>query len=263
MNALERELNSTEHRARRREELRGVVAMAIPMVIATSTRMVMDVTDYLMISHLPEGKAQAALLPAQLFLWSYIIIGMGTVSIVATFVAQALGRQRHAECSAYAWQGLYLALAFGLVGLAFKPVLPWLVGAVGHEPIVQTLELAYCNVALWTIGPTIAAAALSAFFNGVHQPRVTMWSAIEGILVNLAVSFCLIFGKLGLPEMGYRRGGRRHRGCHLLPHRALGCDHVPAEIRRPVRRPAQLADRSGQDAQHPEIRLAPGRPVVQ
>jgi len=195
-------VEAIDQRARRGEELRGVIAMAGPMVITTSTRMVMDVTDYLMISRLPEGIAQAALLPAQLFLWTYIVIGMGIVSIVATFVSQALGRKRYADCSAYAWQGLYLAMVFGLLGFGFRPLLPWLVSAVGHEPAVQALELRYCNVAIWSIGPTIAAAALSAFFNGVHHPRVTMWSAIEGIVVNFAVSFCLIFGKLGLPAMG-------------------------------------------------------------
>jgi len=202
MDAVTQQLNDLQRRDRRREELRGVIAMAVPMVIATCTRMVMDVTDYVMISRLPEGVAQAALLPAQLFLWTYLVIGMGIVSIVATFAAQALGRKRLADCSAYAWQGLYLALAFGVAGFGFRPLLPSLVAVVGHEPAVQTLELQYCNVAIWSIGPTIAAAALSSFFNGVHHPRITMWSAVEGIVVNLVVSFCLIFGKLGLPAMG-------------------------------------------------------------
>ena len=92
MSAISQELDALELRARRREELGSVIAMAVPMVITTCTRMIMDVTDYFMISQLPGDQAQAALLPAQLFLWSYIVIGLGTVSIVATFVSQALGR---------------------------------------------------------------------------------------------------------------------------------------------------------------------------
>ncbi len=139
MEAAAKKLETLDQRTRRREELRGVIALAVPMVVTTCTRMVMDVTDYLMISRLPGGMAQAALLPAQLFLWTYIVIGLGVVSIVATFVSQALGRERRAECSAYAWQGLYLAVAFGVLGLAFRPLLPKLVLAVGHEPAVQAL----------------------------------------------------------------------------------------------------------------------------
>ncbi|MHC4067321.1 MAG: MATE family efflux transporter, partial [Planctomycetota bacterium] len=193
---MEQQTDLVASREARRSELRSVIAMSAPMVIATCTRMVMDITDYFMISRLPGGEAQAALLPAQLFLWTYIVIGMGVVSIVATFASQALGRERYADCSAYAWQGLYLALVFGLLGFGFKPLLPWLISAVGHDATVQAMELDYCSVAVWSIGPTIAAAALSSFFNGVHHPRVTMWSALEGIVINFAVSFCLIFGKL-------------------------------------------------------------------
>ena len=199
---MEQQTDLTTDRQSRRQELRAVVAMCAPMVITTCTRMVMDITDYVMISALPGKEVQAALLPAQLFLWTYIVIGLGIVSIVATFASQALGRERLSDCSAYAWQGLYLAIAFGLLGFGFWPLLPGLVSMIGHEPAVQALELRYVEVAIWSIGPTIAAAALSSFFNGIHRPKVTMWSAIEGIVVNMAVSYCLIFGTFGLPAMG-------------------------------------------------------------
>ncbi|MFQ5490382.1 MAG: MATE family efflux transporter [Phycisphaerae bacterium] len=188
--------------ARRREELRGVIAMSVPMVITTCTRMVMDVTDYLMISRLTEGAAHAALLPAQLLLWTFIVIGMGIASIVATFAAQCLGRQRYRDCSAYGWQTLYIAAVFGVLGYGYWLLLPGLVAWMGHDSAVQVAELDYCRVAIWSVGPTIAAAGLSAFFNGIHHPRITMWSAIEGIVVNMGVSYVLIFGKLGLPAMG-------------------------------------------------------------
>ncbi len=196
------QINVEAEKIRRRQELRGVLAMSIPMVVTTCTRMVMDLTDYVMISWIPGSDAQAAILPAQLVLWSFIVIGMGLVSIVSTFASQALGRGEHAECSIYAWQGVYISLVFGLLGFAMAPMLSWVIVAVGHEQAVQVLELEYCRVAIWSIGPTVAATALSAFFNGVHHPKVTMWTAIEGIAVNVAVSYALIFGLWGLPEMG-------------------------------------------------------------
>lgn len=189
-------------RSQRREELRAVIALSVPMVVATCTRMLMDVTDYIMVSRLPGEAQQAAMLPGQLFIWTYIVIGLGTVSIVSTFASQALGRQKLSECSAYAWQAVHLAIGFAVAGLGYREVFPALIAAVGHDPAVQAQEMAYCNVAIWTVGPSLAAGALSAFFNGVHRPKITMWAAIEGIAVNLVVSYCLIFGKLGLPQMG-------------------------------------------------------------
>ena len=86
-------------------ELRSVVRMSVPLVITTSTRMVMDVTDYVLIRWVGSD-AQAALLPAELLMWSYIVPWMGVVSMVNTLTAQSLGRGKLADCAAYAWQGL-------------------------------------------------------------------------------------------------------------------------------------------------------------
>ncbi len=191
-----------QSRRDRRAELRNVIAMSIPAVITTGSRAVMDVADYVMITQLHVDAAKAAILPAQMFVWTYIIIGMGIVSMVNTFAAQSLGRKRYHECSAYAWQGLYIAVIVGVIALAFDPLLPELVRAVGHEADVQALELAYGRVAMLTPGPTVAALGLGWFFIGVHRPWITAWSAVEANIVNVVVSFVLIFGHLGFEPMG-------------------------------------------------------------
>lgn len=182
-------------------DLRSVISMAVPMVITMSTRMVMDVSDYVMISWV-SSEAQAAMLPAQLTIFTYLVLGMGIISMVNTLAAQSFGRRRYADCSAYTWQGLYLTVCFAALGLLLSPALPALVRLVNHDPAVQVLELDYARAAAWTVGPTLAGAALSGFFNGIHRPLVTMWSAIEAVVINGVVSYALIFGVAGLPQMG-------------------------------------------------------------
>ncbi len=194
--------NELALRDRRRAEIRGVIAMSIPVVITTSSRALMDVADYVMITWLGVDEAQAAILPAQLVMWSYIVLGLGVVSIVNTFAAQCLGRKQYRKCSMYAWQVIYLAVVFGLVAAGLKPLVPGLIKWIGHAPGVQALEEAYLQVALLTVGPTIVAAGLGWFFIGIHKPRVTMWSALEANVVNVIVSYVLIFGHLGFEPMG-------------------------------------------------------------
>ena len=122
--------------------------------------------------------------------------------MVSTFASQCLGRQRFRDCSVYGWQSLYIAAFFGLIGLLARPLLPPLISACGHDPGVQRMELAYTEVSLFTVGPTVAAYGLGWFFVGIHRPMVTMWSAIEANVVNAVVSFILIFGYLGFEPMG-------------------------------------------------------------
>jgi len=189
-------------RHRRRAEIRNVIAMAIPSVITTSSRAVMDVADFIMITYLPTDRAQAAILPSQMIMWSYTAIGLGIVTMVNTFAAQALGRQQHRECSAYAWQSLYLGIAFGILGAVLIPLVPTVIHLIGLEPSVQTLQIQYLQIALLTPGPTIAAHGLGFFFIGVHRPWITTWSAIEANVVNIAAGIVLIFGYCGFEPMG-------------------------------------------------------------
>lgn len=191
-----------ELRKSRRAEIRNVIAMAVPVVITTSSRALMDIADYIMITNLHLTEAQAAILPGQMVVWCYIVLGLGIVSLVNTFASQSLGRGRLHDCTAYAWQGLYISAVAGLIGIAARPGLPFLVRSIGHEPAVQELEIAYANAAIFTVGPTLAASALGWFFIGIHRPWVTTWSVIEANVVNVVVSMVLIFGLLGCEPMG-------------------------------------------------------------
>lgn len=188
--------------AERRGELRSVVAMAIPVVLTTSSRAMMDVADFVLITYLPTDEAQAAILSAQTMMWSYIVIGLGIVSMINTFAAQSLGKKNPAECSAYGWQSLYIGLGLGAIGLALIPLMPHLVALIGHEPRVQIAELSYLKIVLLGIAPTIIAEGLGWYFVGIHRPWVAVWTSLEANVVNIAVSWVLMFGEFGFEPMG-------------------------------------------------------------
>lgn len=190
-----------DERARRKEEFRGVVRMCVPIVITICSRMVMDLADFKMVSYLGQA-AQGAILPAQVVVWTFIVLGFSTVSVVNTFVAQCLGRGRPGDTGAYAWQGIYLGFVFALGGLILRPFLPALFALLGHAPDVQALELAYAEVTILSVGPTIGAEALASFFNGIHRPKVPMWTALSSNVINIVASLPLIFGWWFFPKLG-------------------------------------------------------------
>lgn len=185
-------------------ETRQIVALAVPVVITNSSRALMDVTDYLLISLAGLHEAQAAILPAQMLMWSYIVLGMGVVAMVNTYTAQCLGRGEHAECSAYAWQTLYVAALMGVLAFFVRPMLPGLLGAIGHDSEVQQAEMAYLTIMTHAVAPTIASNGLAWFFVGVRKPWVSTWSVLESNVVNIALSAALVFGWFGMEPMGIR-----------------------------------------------------------
>ncbi len=181
---------------------REVMAITVPSVVTMSTRMLMDVTDFIMVTIRGDHAGQAALLPSQMIMWTVMVVGVGTVSMVATYTSQCLGRGRQRDCGAYGWQGIYIAGVCQVAGFGLWFVLPTILGWLEHDPEITLLQLAFCNACVWTIGPTIAAEAFASFFNGVHRPKVTMWTVIESVVINALVSWPLMFGLWGLPGMG-------------------------------------------------------------
>jgi MATE family multidrug resistance protein len=188
--------------SQRRAEIRTVIAMTVPGVVTYSSKALMDVTDYVMVTWLRSEPAQAAILSAQMILWCYTVLGVGVVTLVSTFASQALGRGERRECSANSWQGLYVSGVWGLAALVLQPFLPGLFAWIGHEPAVQAQELAYAGPGLYMIGPTVASTSLAAFFIGIHRPNVAMWSVLESNIVNIVVNAVLMFGLLGVEPMG-------------------------------------------------------------
>lgn len=201
------DLHPIPDHARRRDELRNVIALTLPAVITTSARAAMDVADFIMVARLPDESAAAAILPAQVMTWTYIVLGVGIVCMVNTFAAQALGRKQYSECGAYAWQTLYISAFFGLLAGVAIPFVPHLVALIGHEPAVQAQEIIYIRIMLLTTGPTIVAEGLGWFFIGVHRPKTPMWTAIEANILNIALAYVMIFGKFGFPQMGIAGAG--------------------------------------------------------
>ena len=50
--------------------------------------------------------------------------------------------------------------------------------------------------------PVVVGKAMSNFFFGVQRPQVITVAAIAGNVVNLLVSYALVFGRVGVPKLG-------------------------------------------------------------
>ena len=179
----------------------NLLRLAGPVIATMISRTVMSFVDFVMVSQLGT-EAQAAIMPAGILLFTVTSLGMGMLTMVNTFVAQSLGRGRPADCSAYAWQGLYLSWAIGLLTLPFWFFVPAVFTWVGHEPAVRELEIVYVQIGVLGLAPMLGGMALANFFNGIHRPMVGFWAALISNLFNVAANYTLIFGHFGLPAMG-------------------------------------------------------------
>lgn len=183
--------------------VRELMRVAIPLIISSGSLSLMHVVDRILLTWLSVD-AVAAAMPAGMFHWTALGFPLGVAMYTNTFVAQYHGADRRDRLAAAVWQGVWLALAFGVLLIAFAPVLSLVFRRLGHEPAVTQLEIEYFSVLCWGSAPMLLTATLSAFFSGRGQNAVVMWVDLGVSILNGVLAWVLIFGKGPFPALGIR-----------------------------------------------------------
>jgi putative MATE family efflux protein len=126
-------------------------------------------------------------------------IGTGTTVLVARFI----GAGEPQQSSRVVKQSFLLAVALGLVlAVVGVPTAHWQVAALGVEPAVVELGGAYLRVSYLAAGALTLSLVLGSALRGAGDSRTPMLVALGVNAVNVAAAYGLIFGHLGLPELG-------------------------------------------------------------
>jgi MATE family multidrug resistance protein len=184
-----------------RKELRALVALAGPVVLAEIGWMSMGIVDTLMVSPLGPQAIGAVGLGSSLFL-AIGILGMGVLFGLDTLVSQAYGARRVDECHRWLFHGIALA------GLLTPPLMltVWIasrmLASFGLHPQVQPLVTSYLAVLDLGLLPLLLYAAFRRYLQGMSVVQPVMFALISANIVNAVFNWLLIFGHLGLPALG-------------------------------------------------------------
>lgn len=190
-----------------RGSVREVLHLAIPVVLTHISITAMQIVDSIMVGRL--GSPQLASVGfGGIWLWTLMCFFVGTTTCVQTFVAQHYGAREFRACGGWAWQGLYaiVPMAFVLAAALFLGAGP-LVRLLDPDPVIAPFAIDYIQVRALGNPGLIAAVALSSFFRGLGDTRTPLYASIVANLLNAVLDYGLIFGKLGMPELGVAGAG--------------------------------------------------------
>jgi MATE family multidrug resistance protein len=182
--------------------IREFWTLAWPTVVTMLSYTVMQFVDAVLVAQVGPVEV-AAQGNGGVWSWAVIFSLVGVLSVVNTFVSQAMGAHRPHEVARYGWAGLWLGvMAWAVVLVPVGLVLPSLFGLMGHSAHITGMESDYAQVLVFGGVVVVVGKAMSNFFFGIQRPGVITVSAIAGNVVNLLVSYALVFGRLGVPKLG-------------------------------------------------------------
>jgi len=191
---------------RRDGDLRQVLRVAFPLIMASSGHALRLFADRVMLAQYSQT-AIAAAMPAGLASFCLMCFFIGTAGYAGTFVAQYDGAGRPERTGPAVWQGLYVALAGGvLVGLT-APAARWLFTWMAHGPAVIEAQIVYFQVLVRFSVTGIMLAAINGFWSGRGKTAVVMGIEVFCAIANVILNRALIFGLWGFPELGILGAG--------------------------------------------------------
>jgi MATE family multidrug resistance protein len=179
-----------------------VALLAYPAVLQTLSDTLMQVVDSAIVGRLGVTELGAVGFGG-VWVWTLLVVFVGTATGVQTFVSQAYGAQDGQRCGRWVWQGLYTLLPAAvvwsiLIGLAFAPLLALL----GPSAELQVLAARYAHARLCGAPAVVAAVALTSFFRGIGDTHTPLAAAVTANLLNALAAYGLVFGRFGLPAYG-------------------------------------------------------------
>ena len=184
-----------------------VALLAYPAVLQTLSDTLMQVVDSAIVGRVGVTELGAVGFGG-VWLWTMLVVFVGSATGVQTFVAQAFGAGNRKECGPWAWQGLYALLPAavlwtGLIALGFTPLLALL----GPSSELQGFASSYAHARLFGVPAIIASIVLTSFFRGIGDTHTPLAAAVVANLVNAVACYSLVFGRAGLPAWGVAGAG--------------------------------------------------------
>ncbi len=183
-----------------------VLRVAFPLIMASSGHAIRLFSDRVMLARYSQ-EAIAAAMPAGLTCFCLMCFFLGTAGYAGTFVAQYAGADQKERTGLAVWQGIYIALAGGIVVGLSTPAARMIFEWMGHgEGVIEQQIIYFESLARLSFAP-ILLAALNSFWSGRGKTAVVMLIEVTCSAANIILNYMLIFGHWGCPELGILGAG--------------------------------------------------------
>ena len=189
-----------------RREVRALLVIAAPLAAAYLAEIAMMITDIAIVGRLGSVQLAAVGLAGDLML-EIMLFCMAILSIVGVLVAQSIGAGEGDSGPHHLRQGLWLALALSVPGMVLCWNLPALLSLTGQDPEVLAFADSYLRAAVWCFLPSLWFVVLREFVAALSRPQSVMVITIGAVGLNAVLTYGLVFGAFGLPELGVAGAG--------------------------------------------------------
>ena len=189
-----------------REESRGTLFLAVPIVAGQLSQMLMGVADSAMV-----GRVGVVPLAASSFANGLLsvpfLFGIGLLQAISVRVSQAHGAGDRRETGEVLRHGLVITGVAGVALVALVLVVASMLGHFGQPPEVAAEARMFFLLCGWSMLPMLLAMSFRQFSDALDHPWPPMVILLGSVVLNVFLNWVLIYGNLGAPALGLTGAG--------------------------------------------------------
>jgi putative MATE family efflux protein len=182
---------------------RHILGMALPISLALLVPQINFITNNIFLSRLGEKELASAGITGVYYL-IFAVIGNGLNNGLQALISRRAGQNLPEEIGKLFYHGAWAALGFAGIGIAITYAFSGLImNQVIHDPFIASQVIDFLLIRIWGLPLLYLYSMRNAFLVGTNQTRFLVFGTLSEALVNIVLDYGLIYGKLGLPELGF------------------------------------------------------------
>lgn len=186
-----------------RRHLGQTLVLGLPLVGSLVTRILIGLTDTLMLGRYSVEALAAGALGSSTFFTMFILAAGFSIAAMGS-AADAAGRGDERTVRRTARMGLWLSLGAGLASMPLLWFSEPILLVAGQEARTAADTQDFLRIAMLGLVPALLASTLQSHLSALERTRILLWATLVSAVLNLGLNWLLIFGNAGAPEMGIR-----------------------------------------------------------
>ena len=187
-----------------RKEYKKIWAISAPIMLSLLAQNIVSITDTAFLGRVGEIELGASAI-AGLYYFCFYMIGFGFGTGLQIIVSRRKGEKKDSLIGLAVDNGIYflflLAVFLIFVSLFFAP--DFFRFSISSPKILQQ-SIVFLDYRIWGLFFAFCNIVFRSFFVGITNTKYLTYNAVIMAVSNIILDYGLIFGNLGLPEMGLK-----------------------------------------------------------
>jgi putative MATE family efflux protein len=180
-----------------------ILKIALPISLAIMVPQLNFITNNIFLGGLGQEALGIAGITGVYYL-IFAVVGHGLNNGLQALISRRAGENRIDEIGRLFTQGIYISFGFAALGILFTWfVAPIILKFSLHDPERVAIAVRFLNIRILGLPFLYIYQMRNALLVGTNQTRYLILGTTTEAVVNVFFDYTLIYGKLGLPQMGF------------------------------------------------------------